>query len=145
MSALKSAIRASKVSPIDSIRNSANIKLNSKKLKSPKLIKKIFGEGGEISYKNLKRNKKKYRTTVISIVVSTFIFIALSSFMGMAFNEVDNEIHSNEYNVSLTVYSNTPEMYKKIIEATQLDNIDNFSIAKDSNITVDPGSPGMTA
>ena len=40
-SAFKSAKRASKVSPIDSIRNSANIKINPKKIKSPKLIKKI--------------------------------------------------------------------------------------------------------
>ena len=41
-SAFKSAKRASKVSPIDSIRNSANIKINPKKIKSPKLIKNIF-------------------------------------------------------------------------------------------------------
>ena len=77
-SALKSAIRASKISPIDLIRNSANIKINPKKIKSPKFIKKIFGMGGEISFKNLKRNKKKYRTTVVSIIVSVFVFIALS-------------------------------------------------------------------
>ena len=137
-SAFRSARRASKISPIDSIRNSANIKLNSKKLKSPKLIKKIFGEGGEISYKNLKRNKKKYRTTVISIVVSTFIFIALSSFMGMAFNEVDNEIKVNDYNISYTVYSSESEMLKRILETTKLDNVENYSIVKDSSMTVDP-------
>ena len=61
-SALKSAKRASKVSEIDSIRNSANIKISSKKIKSPKYIKKLFGIGGVISFKNLKRNKKKYRS-----------------------------------------------------------------------------------
>ena len=134
ISAFRSAKRASKVSPIDSIRNSANIKLNAKKLKSPKLIKKVFGEGGEISYKNLKRNKKKYRTTVISIVVSTFIFIALSSFMGMAFTEVDKEIHSDEYNISLTVYSDNSDMYKKIIEAANHESVDNYSIVKYANL-----------
>ena len=48
LSALKSARKASKISPIDSIRNSANIKLNSKKLKTPKFINKIFGVGGEV-------------------------------------------------------------------------------------------------
>ena len=64
-SAFRSARRASKISPIESIRNSGNIKIKSKKLKSPKLIKKLFGIGGEISYKNLKRNKKKY--SIISI------------------------------------------------------------------------------
>lgn len=40
-SAFRSAQKAAKVSPIDSIRNSANIKIDSKKIKSPKIIKKI--------------------------------------------------------------------------------------------------------
>lgn len=88
LSALSSARRASRVSPIDSIRNSANIKIKSKKLRTPKIISKLFGIGGEISHKNLKRNRKKYRTTVISIVVSVFVFIALSSFMGLAFETI---------------------------------------------------------
>lgn len=101
-SAFRSARRAAKVSPIDSIRNSANIKINPKKVKSPKAIKRIFGMGGEISYKNLKRNKKKYRTTVISIVVSVFVFIALYSFMSMAFDTVENELDLRDYNLVLT-------------------------------------------
>ena len=58
-SAFRSAVKASKVTPLDSVRNSANIKVKSKKLSSPKIIKKIFGMGGEISYKNLKRNRSK--------------------------------------------------------------------------------------
>ena len=58
--------------------------------------------GGEISFKNLKRNKKKYRTTVISIVVSVFVFIALSGFMGLAFQEVENEIKVSDFNISLS-------------------------------------------
>ena len=73
-----SARRASKVSPIDAIRSSEDIKIKGKKVKSPKIIKKIFGVGGDIAYKNLKRNKKKYRTTVISLVVSIFIFISVT-------------------------------------------------------------------
>ena len=58
-SAFKSARRASKISPIDSIKNSADLKIKARKLKTPKLISKIFGIGGEISYKNQQRNKKK--------------------------------------------------------------------------------------
>ena len=40
----------------------------------------MFGIGGDIAYKNLKRNNKKYRTTVVSIVVSVAIFIAMNTF-----------------------------------------------------------------
>ena len=92
LSALRSARKASKISPIESIRNSGEIKIKAKKLKTPKIIRKVFGIGGEISYKNLKRNRKKYRTTVISITVSVFVFIALSYFMNLAFSEIKNEI-----------------------------------------------------
>ena len=41
-SAISSAKKASKVSPIDNLRNTNDIKISSKKLKSPKLIKKVF-------------------------------------------------------------------------------------------------------
>ena len=130
-SAFKSARRASKVSPIDSIRNSADIKIKSKKIKSPKFIKKIFGIGGEISYKNLKRNRKKYRTTVISIVVSVFVFIALSSFMSMAFDELEREVKLTDYNISLlgNVYDNE-DRYNKYLATTKLENIDNYTVLR---------------
>lgn len=134
-SAFRSAKRASKVSPIDSIRNSANIKINPKKIKSPKLIKSIFGVGGEISFKNLKRNKKKYRTTVISIVVSVFIFIALSGFMKLAFQQVDHELEISDFNISLSTTITNNESYNKFIETTRLDNIEDYTIFRNSEIS----------
>lgn len=134
-SAFKSAKRASKVSPIDSIRNSANIKINPKKIKSPKLIKNIFGIGGEISFKNLKRNKKKYRTTVISIVVSVFVFIALSGFMKLVFQQVDHELEISDFNISLSTTVTNNESYNKFIETTRLDNIEDYTIFRSSEIS----------
>lgn len=131
----KSAKRASKVSPIDSIRNSANIKINPKKIKSPKLIKNIFGIGGEISFKNLKRNKKKYRTTVISIVVSVFVFIALSGFMKLVFQQVDHELEISDFNISLSTTITNNESYNKFIETTRLDNIEDYTIFRSSEIS----------
>ena len=131
LSALRSARKASKISPIESIRNSSEIKIKSKKLKSPKAIKKIFGVGGEISYKNLKRNKKKYRTTVISITVSVFVFIALSYFMSLAFDAVENELNLQDYNLSLSInMKNDEEMYQKVLETTKLENIKNYTVSK---------------
>lgn len=133
-SAFRSAKRASKVSPIDSIRNSANIKINPKKIKSPKIIKSIFGMGGEISFKNLKRNKKKYRTTVISIVVSVFVFIALSGFMGLAFQEVENEIKVYDFNISLSANITNENSYNKFIETVKLDNIEDYTLLRSSEL-----------
>ena len=134
LSALGVARRASKISPIESIRNSSEIKIKSKKMKSPKAIKKIFGIGGEISYKNLKRNKKKYRTTVISITVSVFVFIALSYFMSLAFDEVKNELNLRDYNLSLLIdVKNDEQMYQKALETTKLDNITNYTVSKNDS------------
>ena len=131
LSALRSARKASKISPIESIRNSGEIKIKAKKLKTPKIIRKVFGIGGEISYKNLKRNRKKYRTTVISITVSVFVFIALSYFMNLAFSEIKNELNLRDYNLSVSMATKMDEQLKiKIKEATRLGNIKNYTILK---------------
>ena len=42
LSSITSAIKASRVSPIEGLRGSKDIKLNSKKLKVPKIISKLF-------------------------------------------------------------------------------------------------------
>ena len=133
-SALRSAFKASKVSPIDSIRNSSDIKIKAKKIKSPKVIKKIFGIGGDISYKNLKRNKKKYRTTVISITVSVSVFIALSYFMNVAFSEFDRLIEVSDYNISLGYHVTRNEQYDNIEKITKLDNINNYTVSRSVNL-----------
>lgn len=134
LSALRSARKASKVSPINSIRNSADIKIKSKKIKSPKVINKLFGIGGEISYKNFKRNKKKYRTTVISIVVSVAVFIGLSYFIGEAFNSVRMEIKTYDYNLALNVYDEEKEDI--FMNTLNLNNIENYAIYKYNSLNL---------
>ena len=138
-SALRSSIKASKVSPIDSIRNSASIKINPKKIKSPKIIKKIFGVGGEISYKNFKRNKKKYRTTVISIIVSVAVFIALYSFMDLATKTIRLEVKDKEGNLLLTSYASdgfNGDEYNKLLATTKLDNVSDYTVGRIANLDI---------
>lgn len=103
ISCIFSARKASKVSPIEAIRSNDDIKIKSKKIKSPKIIKKIFGIGGEIAYKNLKRNKKKYRTTVISLVVSITVFISLNTFMNYVFGISSIYYKEMDYNINLNI------------------------------------------
>lgn len=84
------ALRASRIPPLVAIRGNKDIKIkNNKPYRTSKLTKKLFGVGGEIASKSLKRSRKKYRTTVISIVVSVAMFIAVSAFMdyGMTYTE----------------------------------------------------------
>lgn len=74
------AIRASRVSAIDAIRQTTDIKLTGKTVKTSKLIRNIFGIEAEIGLKNLKRNKRRYQATVFSLVISIILFLVVSSF-----------------------------------------------------------------
>ena len=135
LSARKSAKRAGKVSPIEAIRANEDIKIKAKKLKTPKIISKLFGIGGEIAHKTLKRNQKKYRTTVISIVVSVSIFIAMSSFMNYAFKTADVYYGQKDYNIM--VYTENKEKDEKLQEISQIEGIHKFSLQKKISVRTD--------
>ena len=120
-SAISSAKKASKVSPIDNLRNTNDIKMNSKKLKYPKLIKKVFKTGGVLAYKNLKRSKKKYRTTVVSLTVSIFVFISMFTFINEGFKQSGNYYQDYDYNYRITFNKNNSK--EKINEIRNLDSV----------------------
>lgn len=102
-SATGSARRAAKVTPLEAIRNTKEIKIKSAKLKTPAIIDRIWGIGGVISYKNIKRNNKKYRTTVTSIVICSVTFIVISYFMSVAFSMVGMSYASTDYNIGINM------------------------------------------
>ena len=123
LSAISSARKASKVSPIEGIRVADSIKIKSKSLKTPKIIEKMFKTGGVLAYKNLKRSKKKYRTTVISLAVSIFIFITMNAFITNMFDFTTNYYTDYDYNV--TVYgldSNNIESLDKILALESIED-----------------------
>lgn len=120
-SAISSAKKASKVSPIDNLRNTNDIKISSKKLKTPKLIKNVFKTGGVLAYKNLKRSKKKYRTTVVSLTVSIFVFISMFTFINEGFKQSGNYYQNYDYNYRIT-FNNNGSM-DEINEIRNLDSV----------------------
>ncbi len=103
LSAKSSAKKASKVNPIELLRNAEEITIKPNKLKTPKIISKVFKTGGELAYKNLKRSRKRYRTTVISIAVSIFVFITMNTFLTNMFDLADDYYKDYSYNVKLYV------------------------------------------
>ena len=133
LSARKSAKKASKISPIEAIRNTDDIKIKAKKLRTPKIIKSLFGVGGDISYKNLKRNRKKYRTTVISIIVSVSIFIAMSAFVQYAFGATS--VYYKDYDYNLVVNASESDI-NQLLEIAKNDTVKKYSIIRDLVIDV---------
>ena len=125
LSSISSARKASKVSPIQNLRNSDNLKSKKIKLKTPKYIKGIFKIGGVLSYKNLKRSKRKYRVTIISLTVSIFVFIIASSFIEYGLKTIKEEYMDVDYNLVIDAdYEN--EKFNE--EANKLAELENGSI-----------------
>ena len=123
LSCRNSAKKASKITPIEAIRSSEDVKLKAKKIKCPKIITKIFKTGGEIAYKNLKRSKKKYRTTVISIIVSVVIFIAISSFIQYGFKMSSAYYTERNYNYVVYAYTTASPEDTKEFAKEQAENL----------------------
>ncbi len=137
LSARKSARKATKISPIDSIRNNWSIRIKKNKLKTPKYISKLFGIGGKISYKNLKRNKKKYVTSIISIAVSVSTFIALYSFTNIASLYFEDILNISDYNISVDIgVEDRDEFYNKGLETVNFDNIENYTILRQNGLEI---------
>ncbi|AIC95894.1 ABC transporter permease [Shouchella lehensis] len=74
------ARRASRITAIDAIRQTHDVKLTKKVLKTSKLTKWLFGTEAELALKNLKRNKKRYYITVFSLIVSIILFLSVTFF-----------------------------------------------------------------
>lgn len=126
ISTLSSAFKASRISPISAIRENSDVKIKAKKLRSPKIIKKMFGAGGDIAYKNLKRSKKKYRTTVLSIIVSVTLFITMFAFIQYGDTYTKKYYSEIKYSLSAKIdaHENANEQTKK--EADSISHLDNI-------------------
>ena len=130
LSCLSATRKAKKITPLEAIKSSNDIKIKSKKIKSPKIIKKIFGVGGVIAYKNLKRSKKKYRTTVISIAMSVFVFIASSTLINYAFEAMGGYYKDYDYNIKFSSTSSDGQELKQILND---ENFSNYTLLYKTN------------
>lgn len=90
LSAWIPAQRAARVSPFDAIRLSGEIQEDTSRhaqeargthLRTSPLIRRVFGFEGELALKSLKRNRKKYFTTLLSLMISIILFVAFNALM----------------------------------------------------------------
>lgn len=120
LSAYLPAKTASKVSPLDALNNRSSIK--KEKLKRRKgIISRLLNIEYAMAYKNIRRNRKRFRITVFSIMISVILFIVFSTFTGMV-NQVNgkgNEELNMDYKISKIYsekesYSFTEKDYNRI-------------------------------
>ena len=73
------ARRALAVSPIESIRQTSDVKIRPRDVRVNPLAR-LFGFEGLLAAKNFGRNRKRYRSTVFSLFLSVTLFISATSF-----------------------------------------------------------------
>ena len=105
--------RATKVSAVEAIRQNMDVK-NTKYVKTSKLTYKLFGLPGMLANKHYKRNKKKYRTTVLSLFMSIVLFVSASAFTDYLMETVGVGFGSVGYDLTMQASGNefdkiTPE------------------------------------
>lgn len=125
------AKKASKISAIDAIRQAQDVKLSKKAVKTPKIVRKIFGIEAEIGLKNLKRNKRRYQATVFSLVVSIVLFLSVSFFTTSLEKSV--ELSQDSLNYDITVGGSYIDE-EKIDLLTGLDYVTESSSIKELNL-----------
>ncbi len=142
ISLIRPSYRASKISPIDAIREVSDVKMKKnrkRKNKEYKLTKRLFGIEGVIARKNFRRSKKKYRTTIFSIFLSIVLFISMNAFAESVFGL--SSLQYQDSRINLIVYSNYNEdeaerktYFDKI---KNLDGITEYAILKNTHAYID--------
>ena len=130
--------RASKVSPIEAIRQNDDIKINKKKIRTSKLVLKLFGIEGEIALKNIKRNKKKYRVTIVSLFISIVLFISFSSYMNYTLNTASSVMGEVPYDYQISYFGddNNKEALDKINEIVKSSDVKEYVSYSVGNLSI---------
>lgn len=106
ISAIVPSKRATKVSAIEAIRQSKDINAKIKKVRTSKLIYKIFGLPGMLANKYYKRSRKKYRATVLSLFMSVVLFVSAAAFTNALTESVSDSFGSVGYDILIYGYEN---------------------------------------
>ncbi|MDE7300476.1 MAG: FtsX-like permease family protein, partial [Lachnospiraceae bacterium] len=122
VSAAIPARRAMRVPVIEAIRQNNVIQVPNKRLRTPGFLYRLFGIPGVLADKNFRRNRKKYRATVISLFVSIVLFISASSFVDYLRSSVDSVAEAKNYDFQYYTYreqKHTAEEIRELLADTE--------------------------
>lgn len=107
-SAFLPALYAGRISPLVAISSRALITKEKIKRRKNNIIGKLFGFEGQLAIKNIKRNPKRYRITIFSIVISVVLYITFSSFLDMSLN-ISEDLNESD-KAHFTIYRRNPNL-----------------------------------
>ena len=91
--------RATGVSAVEAIRQSMDIKVSGRPVRTSKLAYKLFGLPGVLAGKHYKRNRKKYRTTVVSLFMSIVLFVSAAAFTDYMMESAEGGLVSDQFDL----------------------------------------------
>lgn len=116
ISALLPALFAGRISPLSAISGRTAIVKEKIKRRKNMIVNRLFKFEGNMAYKNIKRNRKRYRITVFSIAISVVLFVTFKSFMDMTLNLSGSVNESKNIHFSLQSNGKNSFIKDKIIE-----------------------------
>lgn len=105
------AKKAIRINAIDAIRQTKDIRLRKKNVRTFGLSRKLFGFSGMLASKNFRRDRKRYRSTVISLFMSITLFISASSFCSYLTDSVSG-ITSGSIDTDICYYTVEDDGYE---------------------------------
>ena len=91
--------RATRASAVEAIRQSMDIKVSGRPVRTSKLAYKLFGLPGVLAGKHYKRNRKKYRTTVVSLFMSIVLFVSAAAFTDYMMESAEGGLASDQFDL----------------------------------------------
>ncbi len=81
------------------IRQTGEVKLSGRDVKTSKLSEQLLGFEGTLALKNFKRNRRQYRSVILSLVLSIVLFVSTSTFTESLSAIADNSRMVTDYDV----------------------------------------------
>ena len=123
VSALIPVWKASKVMPVDALRQVDTIKVKGRKLRINPIVKRIFGYEGELAYKNIKRNGIKSTVITVTIAVSVIMFLTINYFCE-AFSRSNYYDFNFPYQIIVTCsYDERDNMKKELLQMNEVNEV----------------------
>ena len=137
ISALIPARRAARMSAIEAIRQVKDVTIKGRQVQTSRMSRRIFGMEGVLALKNLKRSRKKYRTTIFSLFISIVLFIGVSTFTEYMKSSTGVVYSVDNYNVNLRLSNEkeTKQAQEMAEELGAIQGIDRWSLVRSMYLT----------
>ncbi|WP_078556328.1 ABC transporter permease [Bacillus alkalicellulosilyticus] len=125
------ARKASRITAIDAIRQTTDIKLTGKIVKTSKLVRSLFGIEAEIGLKNIKRNKRKYQITVFSLAISIILFLVVSFFTYSLEKSIELSHADINFDIAVSSSGNYEIDQNVVSTITSLEDVTAYSVLRE--------------